>query len=270
MKIKKFLVNILCAFIPSQIFRHKLREQLIKNTFINKGANNRVILIQDGKEHIVNSTKIAGLDIKIIGNNNTIVLTQDSKKHMVNSAKIAGLDIKITGNNNTIRLHISIKANHSAIGINNDNACIEIGFTYSFDNIYILCPHGNGQVCKIGNGFSCWGMQINLTDSSQCIIGEDCMFSGNIMLRASDNHIVLDRDTKKILNKSAHPLTIGNHCWIGYGVSMTKNASIPNNTIIGIGSVVSKTFTEEFTAIAGNPARVIKRNVVWGRESIPV
>jgi acetyltransferase-like isoleucine patch superfamily enzyme len=45
-----------------------------------------------------------------------------------------------------------------------------------------------------------------------------------------------------------------------------KNAVIPNHSIIGIASVVTKQFFEEYTCIAGNPAKVIKTNVAWSGE----
>ena len=53
--------------------------------------------------------------------------------------------------------------------------------------------------------------------------------------------------------------------WIGNDVKITKKAFIPNNTIVGIGSVVSSKFEEENTVIAGNPAKVVKRGVKFDR-----
>lgn len=37
--------------------------------------------------------------------------------------------------------------------------------------------------------------------------------------------------------------------------------------IFGINAVVTKRFDEENTIIAGNPAKLVKRNVKWQRES---
>ena len=59
---------------------------------------------------------------------------------------------------------------------------------------------------------------------------------------------------------------IGDHCWIGQGATFTKNAIIPANTVVGLQSVVTKSFREEFTVLAGNPAKVIKNGVKWSRE----
>lgn len=46
-----------------------------------------------------------------------------------------------------------------------------------------------------------------------------------------------------------------------------KNGNLPPNTVVAADAVVTKTFTEEFTILAGNPAKVIKRNVMWDEVS---
>jgi acetyltransferase-like isoleucine patch superfamily enzyme len=94
------------------------------------------------------------------------------------------------------------------------------------------------------------------------------MFSRGIHIWATDGHAILDKDTKEILNKPKHPLTIGDNCWIGQDVRITKGAIIPDNTIVGVAAAVTRPFTEQYTAIAGNPAKVIKRGVVWDRRDL--
>ncbi|MDR2337757.1 MAG: acyltransferase, partial [Deltaproteobacteria bacterium] len=116
---------------------------------------------------------------------------------------------------------------------------------------------------KIGKLFCCNGLIINLGDSGQCFIGDDCMISNEIEISTTDNHTIFDKINKKIINKQKRPLIIGNHCWIGRHVRILKNAQIPNNTIIGMSSIVTKKFEEENTIIAGYPAKVIKHNVEW-------
>ena len=92
--------------------------------------------------------------------------------------------------------------------------------------------------------------------------------SNSIRIWGSDGHAIMDKDTKEFLNKPSHPVIIGNKCWIGEAVRIQKRAIIPDNTIVGAGSIVTKKFTEENTIIAGNPAKIIKQNVIWSRHSI--
>ena len=44
---------------------------------------------------------------------------------------------------------------------------------------------------------------------------------------------------------------------------INKGVSIKQDTIIGTGSVVTKPFDESNVVIAGTPAKIVKRNVVW-------
>lgn len=42
-----------------------------------------------------------------------------------------------------------------------------------------------------------------------------------------------------------------------------KNVTIPDECIVGAGSVVTKRFDRDHCVIAGNPARVVRENVRW-------
>lgn len=58
-------------------------------------------------------------------------------------------------------------------------------------------------------------------------------------------------------------LKIGNHVWVGWHASIWKNVCIADDCIIGAYAVVTKSFSEPHCAIAGNPARVVRRNITW-------
>ena len=79
----------------------------------------------------------------------------------------------------------------------------------------------------------------------------------------TDVHKVIDKDTDEVLNSAKDKIKIGNHVWVGERVTMTKNAQIPDNCVIGIASVVTKKFDEEYCVIAGAPAKIVKHNINW-------
>lgn len=87
-------------------------------------------------------------------------------------------------------------------------------------------------------------------------IGENCRIhiSTNIGIQAGSD------------SKSA---IIGNNVYIGLGVKFVAHCQIPNNTAIGANSVVTKSFHEEGTTIAGAPAKVVKRNIDTRQILIP-
>lgn len=104
-----------------------------------------------------------------------------------------------------------------------------------------------------------------MDEESGLIIGEDCKISSLIEIWPTDGHAILDAETGEILNKPTGPITIGDHCWIGAAVRLTKNARIGNNCIVGGGAVAVKDYKEDNVIIAGNPAKIIKRGITWDR-----
>lgn len=59
------------------------------------------------------------------------------------------------------------------------------------------------------------------------------------------------------LGKEIH---IGEDCWIGGNVSILPGVTIGRGSVVGAGSVVTKS-VPDFTIVAGNPARVIRKVV---------
>ncbi|MFJ5161281.1 acyltransferase [Pantoea sp. NPDC088449] len=152
--------------------------------------------------------------------------------------------------------HIRINKTHPR-GIRNTR--IEMVCAYKFKQVFI------DEGCSIESArFSVVGDN-NLSVS----IGKDCMFSSNILFRACDGHTIFDIKNGNVLNKSK-PIILGDHIWIGAETTFLKGSEIPNNTIIGTSSIITKKHTLEFTAIAGRPATIVKTGVNWDRKQIPI
>lgn len=85
-------------------------------------------------------------------------------------------------------------------------------------------------------------------------IGNYVHFASNIGL-ISANHDLNDQSKHKCNNK----IVIGDYCWIGMNTVILPNVVLGKRTIVGAGSVVTKSFPEGFCVIAGNPAKIIKK-----------
>ena len=126
--------------------------------------------------------------------------------------------------------------------------------------------------CKIHFGKNFWS-ESNLklllyNHENKLDVGDDCLFSNNITIRLGDRpHLIFDSETGEYVDNSTDGVLIGDHVWVGEMVYITKNVTIPNDCILAVNSVVTKRFEETNCVIAGNPAKVVKQNVQWIRNS---
>jgi acetyltransferase-like isoleucine patch superfamily enzyme len=91
-------------------------------------------------------------------------------------------------------------------------------------------------------------------------IGDDCAIGGNVLIQDCDFHPVLDENGQpKPISK---PIHIGNKVWICAKATILKGVTIGDGAIVAAGAVVTKD-VPAYSLVAGNPARVIKENVVW-------
>lgn len=234
LEISQKMKNPLIHLIPSKNIRMKYKKNYEIQNHIKK-----IYKSISGKNNIINGNITIKHNIKIIGDNNTINLGS------MNSD--SNLDIRIYGQYNVINLG-KLKEFYGKIIIGDKNNYVE------------------GCYISIGDDTSSNGIEIRLLeDKSKVAIGKDCMFSDDIRLYCTDFHCIVD-NLGKLLNP-AKSIIIGDHVWLAHHVSILKNTKIADNSIIGLGSVVTKSFTQSNVIIAGSPAKIVKTNVNWNRKS---
>jgi acetyltransferase-like isoleucine patch superfamily enzyme len=86
------------------------------------------------------------------------------------------------------------------------------------------------------------------------IIGDYTQMAANVSL-ISANHSLTDNRA----HLAALPIKIGNYCWIGTHSVILPGVELGEYTIIGAGSVVTKSFPDGYQVLMGNPARVSRR-----------
>lgn len=103
-----------------------------------------------------------------------------------------------------------------------------------------------------------------VSDKSDVIIGNDCMFSDEILIQSSDQHGIWDVRQDKLLNSHRRRVEIGHHVWVGRRATIMPDISIGDGSIIGTGAVVTKSMPECVAAV-GIPAEVVREGVSWSR-----
>lgn len=91
--------------------------------------------------------------------------------------------------------------------------------------------------------------------------------SAGCTILGGDSHKIISTKTNKIINFNKG-INIGNHCWLGLDSVILKNVNLVNDIIVGAKSVVTKSVKTPFCAIGGNPAKIIKTDVSWARDTI--
>ena len=115
------------------------------------------------------------------------------------------------------------------------------------------CDHGHG--IKLGenvfinyNGTMLDGGIITIGSNTQ--VGPNCQF-------LTPNHPIDYIERRKSIERCS-PITIGEDCWLGGGVTVCPGVTIGDRCIIGAGSVVVKDIPSDSMAV-GNPCRVIRK-----------
>lgn len=91
-------------------------------------------------------------------------------------------------------------------------------------------------------------------------IGDGVMIARGVKIYDTDYHKILDEENN-VLNPDAD-VVIKDHVWIGVNAVILKGVTIGEGSIVAAGAVVTKDVPDG-CMVAGNPAKMIRENVVW-------
>ena len=149
---------------------------------------------------------------------------------------------------------------NTTIYISGNNNTIRIGDRCNLINAEIWIEDSCGEV-SIGQRTSILGKtHLACIEGSKIEIGEECLFSTDVVFRTGDSHSILDLETKKRINPSKD-IIVGNHCLFGNKATVLKGVTIERDSIIATGAIVTKASILSNVILAGNPAKVIKTNI---------
>lgn len=115
----------------------------------------------------------------------------------------------------------------------------------------VVCPENITFHPDDLNNFQTFGCYFQ--GNGKIDIGKGTYIAPNVGIITA-NHDFTDLDK----HLEPKPVILGEKCWIGMNSVILPGVTLGPNTVVGAGSVVTKSFPEGNCIIAGNPARLIR------------
>ncbi len=111
-----------------------------------------------------------------------------------------------------------------------------------------------GKHVHLGNNVY-FNFGVTLVDDTHIYIGDNCMLAPNVVIATAAHPILPELRLKGCQYNM--PVNIGKNCWLGAGVLVMPGVTIGDNSVIGAGSVVTKSIPSNVVAV-GNPCRILR------------
>lgn len=174
----------------------------------------------------------------------------------------------VAGEGHSVSIGKWTSAERCTIMIRGRNNRLNIGERVKFGPECSIWMEGENLEVEIGSG-STFTLRCHINaqeHDNRIVIGEDCMFSNNIIVRTSDSHPIYDLDGDRRLNP-ARSIRIGDHVWIAPKSIIMKGSDIGSGSIVGSDTMTSRAYPEN-VLIVGHPGRVVKERIRWTREAL--
>ena len=112
---------------------------------------------------------------------------------------------------------------------------------------------------------------VNADNEGEIYIGKECLVAHDVVIRTNDGHDIFTIENREnISNKRVelkqNQVIIDEHVWVGTKAVVLYGSKIGKGSIVGASSVVKKHYPNN-CIIAGVPAKVIKKNIVWSKQN---
>lgn len=194
------------------------------------------------------------------------LLLRGSNRLELGSAKLDNFRIRIKGENNLIIIKDLCRLRKCTVTIlgNNNRVFIGTGSVAEQTDFYI---EDDNNTISIGDAAVLFGpIHLAAMESTNLDIGQECIIASDGHFRTGDSHSILNKEGDRI--NPSEDIVIGKHVWIGTRVLVLKGTVVADQCMIGACTLLSGKYNESNTLIAGNPSKVIKKDIEWVRERI--
>jgi acetyltransferase-like isoleucine patch superfamily enzyme len=215
------------------------------------------------KEKLRNIKFLRDLYAKLLSRGNYFKFQGNNNICDTKGAILKDCSVEINGNNNAILIEIGSSLEGVKIFMRGENLKLHIGRSVFIGRGSVLWMENNDGILEIGEYSSIEKVGIAVAEGKKIVIGKDCLISYEVDIRCSDSHALFDKETKSRIN-FGEDIKIGDHVWLGAKSMILKGVCIGEGSVIGAGSVVTKSVEVNSVAV-GNPAKIVKSNVIWTR-----
>lgn len=213
---------------------------------IEREAFSRNEIVVDGKR-IHSRAEAPLIDFQIDGYDNTILINHPigpGTLHIITQAGVVGCRFEF-GASNRVASNVFVSffesgrksAARSTVRIGNSNL-----FNGNVQILAGICP------------------------STLVQIGDENLFADNIQIRGAVEHLTYNVETKA-RESIEHGIRIHNRVWLCNDAMIYNKSDIASDNVVAARTLTNRPFSERNTVIAGSPAKVMKRGVMWHLET---
>ncbi|MBR9911228.1 MAG: acyltransferase [Gammaproteobacteria bacterium] len=215
----------------------------------------------------LNEEEFSGLNkfdnVSVIGNGSLFFRGANIQaKVKINFGDTVGCKV-FFGNNLKGNISVVFKGNNSILFIGNNCKLNDLQIRSLQPDDFIAVGNGVTTTSKntwiSGNGAG--------SAKPAIVVGDDCMFSYDIVIRNSDAHPIFSIETEEQLNEPIGIVHLEPHVWVGEQVSILKSVTVGACSILSLGSVVTRD-VPRFSVASGVPAVAKpKPDIFWARSA---
>ena len=221
--------------------------------------------LQYKKELILKYEGILSRIFRLFGRNKISV--KKGNKVDFGNAFMKRCEIKVFGRDNLVKIDPGLtRLSNSSINIHGNNCSIIIGAGCNLNNCRLYIEDNDGRIELKRHVTITDYTELAVLEGKRIIVGEDCLFSRNIFFRTGDSHSIIDKYSGKRINPS-EDIMIGDHVWICQDVRILKGVTIGDNSIVAMGSLLTKNIFPSHSIIGGIGGKIIKTGIEWTPQS---
>ncbi|QYJ05691.1 hypothetical protein KUV85_08425 [Nocardioides panacisoli] len=158
--------------------------------------------------------------------------------------------------------------NMAKLHLGGGGATVFLGPDSSYTATDLYCGADSSIVLNAGTTATRCAV-LDARNGGSIVAQPDQLWAADVYLATDDMHRLGDAVTGERLNPYGAHIRLGEHVWLGRDVILTGHVEVGEGAVVGLRSLVRNQDVPPATAVAGVPARVIRKDVVWSEEDTP-